>query len=95
MDWITKLCADGRFGLLVQTLRCLGLYAFVPVLPRLCLTGFTFAQPFLASSLISYLENPEEATENQGYGLIGASFLVYTGVAVCGSLLQTDFCLLC
>ncbi|RYC61385.1 hypothetical protein CHU98_g4815 [Xylaria longipes] len=54
-----------------------------PVLPRLALSGFTFAQPFLASSLIDYLDGGRNPSDNDGYGLIGASFLVYTGIAVC------------
>ncbi|KAI9650765.1 hypothetical protein NHQ30_000792 [Ciborinia camelliae] len=53
-----------------------------PKIPRLCLTGFTFAQPFLATSLIAYFENQGSTTLNAGYGLIGASFLTYTGIAI-------------
>ncbi|THV51237.1 hypothetical protein BGAL_0118g00200 [Botrytis galanthina] len=71
-----------RFGLLGITLRCSGLSIFFPVLPRLCLTGFSFAQPFLATSLIAYFENQRSTTLNAGYGLIGASFLTYTGIAI-------------
>jgi ATP-binding cassette, subfamily C (CFTR/MRP), member 1 len=61
--------------------RCLGSYALLPAIPRLCKTGFSYGQPFLASALIAYLGDPE-ATDNMGYGLIGASFLVYGGIAV-------------
>ncbi|TGO56427.1 hypothetical protein BOTNAR_0223g00070 [Botryotinia narcissicola] len=64
------------------TLRCSGSSIFFPVLPRLCLTGFSFAQPFLATSLIAYFENQGSTTLNAGYGLIGASFLTYTGIAI-------------
>ncbi|KAF5876101.1 putative abc multidrug protein [Botrytis fragariae] len=71
-----------RFGLLGITLRCSGSSIFFPVLPRLCLTGFSFAQPFLATSLIAYFENEGSTTLNAGYGLIGASFLTYTGIAI-------------
>ncbi|TGO16824.1 hypothetical protein BTUL_0024g00700 [Botrytis tulipae] len=71
-----------RFGLLGITLRCSGSSIFFPVLPRLCLTGFSFAQPFLATSLIAYFENQGSTTLNAGYGLIGASFLTYTGIAI-------------
>ncbi|KAF7880654.1 uncharacterized protein EAF02_007500 [Botrytis sinoallii] len=70
-----------RFGLLGITLRCSGSSIFFPVLPRLCLTGFSFAQPFLATSLIAYFENQGSTTLNAGYGLIGASFLTYAGIA--------------
>ncbi len=72
----------GRYGLIQLTFQSLGLYAFAPVLPRLALSAFIFAQPFLASSLIDFLDGGRDASENDGYGLIGASFLVYTGIAV-------------
>jgi ATP-binding cassette, subfamily C (CFTR/MRP), member 1 len=45
------------------------------------MTAFNFSQPFLAASLIQYLDD-EQPSKNNGYGLIGASFLVYTGIAV-------------
>lgn len=64
------------------SLKCLGFYVLTPVIPRLFLTGFTFAQPFLASALIDYLEGRELTSANHSYGLIGASFLVYVGIAV-------------
>ncbi|KAI1425294.1 putative ATP-binding cassette transporter [Xylaria sp. FL1777] len=72
----------GRYGLIRLTVRSLGLYALTPVLPRLALSTFTFAQPFLASSLINFLNGGRDVSQNDGYGLIGASFLVYTGIAV-------------
>ncbi|KAI0433473.1 putative ATP-binding cassette transporter [Xylaria sp. FL1042] len=72
----------GRYGLIQLTFRCLGLYVLAPVPPRLALSAFTFAQPFLASSLIDFLDGGRNASQNDGYGLIGASFLVYTGIAV-------------
>lgn len=74
--------AVGRYGLVQLSFQCLGLYALAPMLPRLALSAFTFAQPFLASSLIGFLDSNNNAPENHGYGLIGASFLVYTGIAV-------------
>ncbi|KAI0415678.1 putative ATP-binding cassette transporter [Xylaria grammica] len=72
----------GRYDLIQLTFKSLGLYTLAPVLPRLALSTFTFAQPFLASSLIDFLDGGRSASQNDGYGLIGASFLVYTGIAV-------------
>ncbi|OKL57766.1 hypothetical protein UA08_06882 [Talaromyces atroroseus] len=72
------------FGLPGQTLLCLGRYLLLPVLPRLCVTGFTFAQPFLTTALIQYLSDKSESKDD-GYGLIGASFLVYGGIAISNS----------
>ncbi|KAK4069531.1 uncharacterized protein Triagg1_6955 [Trichoderma aggressivum f. europaeum] len=54
-----------------------------PVVPRIALSAFKFGQPFLTNSLLSYLEIPaSERPVNSGYGLIGAVFLVYSGIAV-------------
>jgi ATP-binding cassette subfamily C (CFTR/MRP) protein 1 len=51
------------------------------VFPRLCQTGFTYAQPFLISTLINHLDAPEKSS-NVGYALIGAYVLVFLGAAV-------------
>ncbi|KAJ4856963.1 ABC transporter domain-containing protein [Trichoderma breve] len=54
-----------------------------PVVPRIALSAFKFGQPFLTNSLLSYLEIPaSERPVNSGYGLIGAVFLVYSGIAL-------------
>ncbi|KFA49912.1 hypothetical protein S40293_01213 [Stachybotrys chartarum IBT 40293] len=56
------------------------------VFPRLCLTGFTFAQPFLMKQAIVHVNDAaygsHPALDNQGYGLIGAFFLTYAGIAL-------------
>lgn len=53
------------------------------VWPRLCLVGFSFAQPFLIMAAVQHVERPMTTeTRNRGYGLIGAIFLVYLGIAV-------------
>lgn len=53
------------------------------VLPRLCYTGFTFAQPFLISRALDYAGQREAAnSHNIAYGLIGAYAIVYIGIAV-------------
>ncbi|KAH8659368.1 putative ATP-binding cassette transporter [Tricladium varicosporioides] len=69
-------------GLLSLTLQSIGVHLISPVFPRICLTGFTFAQPFLATALIRYLTNGPSGSKNDGYGLIGATFLVYVGIAI-------------
>ncbi|KAL8671339.1 MAG: hypothetical protein Q9168_004163, partial [Polycauliona sp. 1 TL-2023] len=51
--------------------------------PRIALIGFKFCQPFLVQRAISFnLQAVDKTSTNQGYGLIGAYFLVYTGIAV-------------
>lgn len=55
--------------------------AMIPM--RLALVGFTFAQPFLFTRAIDYLsQQNHDATDNIGYGLIAATFIIYTGIAV-------------
>jgi len=77
---------DSGYGLIGTAFRCLGVYFLVPVLPRLCVTAFTFSQPLLASALTSYLASQgtaEAVSRDRGYGLVGATGLVYLGIAVC------------
>ncbi|KAB8278602.1 P-loop containing nucleoside triphosphate hydrolase protein [Aspergillus minisclerotigenes] len=58
-------------------------WSFSPWVARLCLIGFSFAQPFLIMTAVQHVERPMTAeTRNRGYGLIGATFLVYLGIAV-------------
>lgn len=50
---------------------------------RLCLIGFNYAQPFLFARAISFVEEPSTPGNNNiGYGLIGATGLIYIGIAV-------------
>lgn len=63
-------------------------YLASAIVPRLCLTAFTFAQPFLINRVIGYLSEFNSAnTKNVGYGLIGAYGLVYIGIGVSENLL--------
>ena len=56
---------------------------FSTVLPRLCLTGFTFAQPFLITQIVEFVMNPKTRLDGDiGSGLIVATALVYLGLAI-------------
>ncbi|RFU25769.1 hypothetical protein B7463_g10568, partial [Scytalidium lignicola] len=60
-----------------------------PVPPRLCYSGFLFAQPFLINRATTYLTRPSNALEDDvGYGLIGAAACTYVGIAVSYALFQ-------
>ncbi|KAJ5435683.1 ABC transporter integral membrane type 1 [Penicillium cf. griseofulvum] len=51
--------------------------------PRLCMIGFNFAQPFMITAVLVYIEDPiTPESWNRGYGLIGATFLIYLGLAL-------------
>ena len=57
--------------------------AFKGVLPRLALTGFTFAQPFLITRVVNFITQPEQRLDDElGNGLIAATALIYIGLAI-------------
>ena len=59
----------------------------LPAVGRIALVGFSFCQPFLIQSLLNYLQVPVgEASPNTGYGLIGATVLVYAGKSISTAL---------
>jgi hypothetical protein len=54
------------------------------ILPRLCLTAFTFCQPFLITATVDFMGNPTTAeSKKYGQALVGAYVLVFLGIAVC------------
>ncbi len=54
-----------------------------PIAPRLCLLGFTFAQPLMLNRVLDHLALQDYESANIGYALIGAYTIVYVGIAVC------------
>lgn len=71
-----------KFGLMIDVARSLGSTLLIPILPRVALIGLAFCQPFLINSTLSYLEQPPpNRVDNVGYGLIGATALIYFGLA--------------
>ncbi|PQE21899.1 ABC multidrug transporter protein [Rutstroemia sp. NJR-2017a BVV2] len=79
MDY-SKLKGD-KFGLMKVLVRTLKVPLFLPVLPRLVLLGFTFCQPLFIEKLLDRLSEPR-FDANVGYGFIGASMLIYSGIAI-------------
>lgn len=51
------------------------------ILPRICLIGFRYTQPFLLSRTVDFANSPEEP-DSIGWGLTGAFGLVFVGLAV-------------
>jgi len=83
MDY-SKLKGDS-FGLPKVLIRTLSLNLLLPIPPRLAMLGFTLAQPFFTERLLQYLSELHR-DPNVGYGLIGASILIYVGIAVSSAL---------
>lgn len=72
---------EWRYGLVLCCFRAYLKPFIAAVVPRLCLTGFTFAQPFLIQTTIEYI-GESSIDANYGKALIGAYALVFAGIAV-------------
>ena len=83
MDY-TRLKGD-KYGLVKILIRTLKGPLLIPVIPRLALLAFTFCQPLFIQSILNYLSQPE-LDANVGYGFIGASVLIYSGIAISTAL---------
>jgi hypothetical protein len=81
--WEKRSRPEGRFSFVITLWHCfIAQFAHVFV-PRLCLIGFTFAQPFLISRVLGLLLEPESETSRyEGYGLVLATAMIYLGIAV-------------
>lgn len=54
------------------------------ILPRTCLIALRYAQPFLLPRTVEFVDSAQ--SDNVGWGLAGAFFIVFLGVAVAGAL---------
>lgn len=81
-----KADGAGKHALFFSVLASLKDILLLAVFPRLCLTGFKFAQPFLIHRIISYVQDSTTNTRNDAFGLIGATALIYMGIAVRNNL---------
>ncbi|KAL1301831.1 hypothetical protein AAFC00_006016 [Neodothiora populina] len=81
--WDNRVQLRGQFALPIGVMGCLRRNLLAAVVPRLCMIGFRFCQPFLITSAIDYMgKSADNRIESHAYGLIGAAFLVYFGVAM-------------
>ncbi|KFY10231.1 hypothetical protein V491_07753 [Pseudogymnoascus sp. VKM F-3775] len=70
-------------ALAMATLRSFWTSLLAAVVPRLCLIGFNYSQPFLINRVIDFIgETGDTSSANNGYGLIGATALIYIGIAI-------------
>lgn len=73
-----------RHSLLKAVVNALMKPTLAPIIPRLVLGGFRFSQPFLLHSIVEFIGSDlREGDKELGYGLIGATGLIYIGLAVC------------
>jgi hypothetical protein len=70
-----------RYCLPIATMKALAWPLVAIVVPRLCFTAFTFAQPFLLHTIVAAVGQQELSRDVIG-SLIGATALVYFGLAV-------------
>lgn len=74
---------DGKYSLLFAILTSFKAPLLTLMFPRLCLIGFKFSQPLLINRAISLIDDPETPeNQNIGYALIGATALIYLGLAI-------------
>ncbi|KAK9426251.1 putative ABC multidrug transporter [Seiridium unicorne] len=73
----------GKHALATATISAFKVTCITAALPRLCLTGFRFAQPFFIERVINFIAEPvNKDTQGIARGLIGAAVLIYLGIAV-------------
>jgi ATP-binding cassette subfamily C (CFTR/MRP) protein 1 len=74
---------EGRFSLTLVLGRCLRWELLTVCVPRLLLIGINFSQPFLLVRVVDLLGEPDTAeARNIGYGLIAATFLIFSARAI-------------
>lgn len=73
----------GKYCLAFATFTAFQGVFWKAVIPRLCYTGFSFAQPFLIYKIVDVVGAPR-SNHSQGTvgGLIGATALIYLGLGV-------------
>ncbi|KAE8321596.1 P-loop containing nucleoside triphosphate hydrolase protein [Aspergillus sergii] len=79
---------SGQNALLLAVISCLRWEIVRVAFPRICVVGFSIAQPFLVGKVVTILEQNDSFSLDKGYGLIAATGIVFTGVAVCTACYQ-------
>ncbi|KAG6355352.1 hypothetical protein INS49_003314 [Diaporthe citri] len=77
----SESASRSKYGLARALMKALAVPILLPVVPRAAMAAFQFCQSFLINALLNYLEEPKPS-KNVGYGLIGATILIYLGIAV-------------
>ncbi|KAL2867379.1 P-loop containing nucleoside triphosphate hydrolase protein [Aspergillus lucknowensis] len=83
--WARKENKSAKHALLRSCLHAYRTPFSSAVIPRLCLSGFTFCQPFLVNATVSWV-GETDAPMDYGKALIGAFAIVYCGIAASNAL---------
>ncbi|OLN96559.1 Canalicular multispecific organic anion transporter 1-like protein 1 [Colletotrichum chlorophyti] len=79
----SKSKKSSNWSLVVTTFWAYRLTLLAGMLPRLLFAGFTFAQPFLVNQVVNFVGSPwTDDSRSVAAGLVGATALVYIGLAV-------------
>ena len=70
-----------KFGLVKVLARTLIVPLLLPVVPRLAMVAFTLSQALMMEKLLEYLAEPH-LDPKTGYGFMGATFFIYSGIAI-------------
>ncbi|KAJ5308895.1 hypothetical protein N7508_004274 [Penicillium antarcticum] len=73
---------SGKNALLWAVIKCLRWEIATIAFPRLCVVGFSIAQPFLIGKVVSVLQRSDSFSIDISYGLIGATAILFIGTAV-------------
>lgn len=74
---------NGQHCLSIVTFAAFQSVFWAGVIPRLCFTGFSFAQPFLINAIVATIgASSQENSHGVIGGLVGATALIYIGIAV-------------
>ncbi|EUC27117.1 hypothetical protein COCCADRAFT_112530 [Bipolaris zeicola 26-R-13] len=76
---------ESGMSLFQSLIKTLPVPLLLPIVPRLALIGLSISQAFLIEAVTSFL-SAEQKSDHNGYGLIGATILIYIGIALCTSL---------
>ncbi|KAF3389371.1 Multidrug resistance-associated protein 1 [Penicillium rolfsii] len=69
-------------ALLKAVIKCLRWEMAAIAFPRLCVVGFSVAQPFLVGKVVTVLQETGSLSQSKGYGLIAGTAIVFAGIAV-------------
>lgn len=81
--------ADGKYNLLATTFWTFRWQFFSGIVPRLLSSAFSLSQPFIINTIISHIAKPVSLRDsNVENALIGATLLIYVGMAITSAWYQ-------